>query len=203
MNALEFWPLNQSVITRAGPYRYRPAVNAKDRQNWPSKDGYVHFLMMGGIVAGYMTQLVKWMDEEGAADDYIKGIKWAEFDMAYLPQSVYDALEEPIGKFFLRYTMKELYDEAVRRRIQLYPVCNAREIAESPQLEARDFWQKVEHLELKTSITYPGAFLKMTGAKCGISRRAPLIGEHNEEIYCGELGLARDELALLRQADVI
>jgi len=203
MNALEFWPLNRSIITRAGPYRHRPAVNARDRQIWPCKDGYVHFLMMGGIVADYMTRLVAWMDEEGAADEYIKEIKWAEFDMAYLPQSVYDALEEPIGKFFMRYTMKELYEEAVRRRVQLYPVCNAREIVESPQLEARNFWQEVEHPELKTTITYPGAFLKVTGAKCGISRRAPLIGEHNEEIFCGELGLKREELVLLRQAGVI
>ena len=36
-----------------------------------------------------------------------------------------------------------------------------------------------------------------------ISRRAPLIGEHNEEIYCGELALGKTELAYLAEAGVV
>ena len=32
-----------------------------------------------------------------------------------------------------------------------------------------------------------------------ISRRAPLIGEHNEEVLCGELGLSKAELAVLEE----
>jgi formyl-CoA transferase len=34
-------------------------------------------------------------------------------------------------------------------------------------------------------------------------RRAPLIGEHNREVYVGELGLTEDEMAALQTKSVI
>jgi crotonobetainyl-CoA:carnitine CoA-transferase CaiB-like acyl-CoA transferase len=36
-----------------------------------------------------------------------------------------------------------------------------------------------------------------------IARTAPLIGEHNQEIYCGELGMNKDDLVALRSSGVI
>ena len=36
-----------------------------------------------------------------------------------------------------------------------------------------------------------------------ISRRAPLIGEHNTEIFCDELGLSRGELSVLAESRVV
>jgi len=35
------------------------------------------------------------------------------------------------------------------------------------------------------------------------SRRAPVIGEHDTEIFCGELGLSRGELCVLAESGVI
>jgi crotonobetainyl-CoA:carnitine CoA-transferase CaiB-like acyl-CoA transferase len=34
-------------------------------------------------------------------------------------------------------------------------------------------------------------------------KRAPLIGEHNDEIYQKELGLSKDELFILKKENVI
>ena len=53
------------------------------------------------------------------------------------------------------------------------------------------------------SITYPGVFTNASETPLTISRRAPLIGEHNEEIYEKELGLSREELLILKQAGII
>jgi crotonobetainyl-CoA:carnitine CoA-transferase CaiB-like acyl-CoA transferase len=52
-------------------------------------------------------------------------------------------------------------------------------------------------------MTYPGGFIKSTEMTCGIRRRAPLIGEHNEEIYKKELGLSAEELMVLKQSGII
>ena len=49
---------------------------------------------------------------------------------------------------------------------------------------------------------YPGPLVRLT-ATPPVARRAPLLGEHNEEILCGRLGYSRDELAALRAAGVI
>jgi crotonobetainyl-CoA:carnitine CoA-transferase CaiB-like acyl-CoA transferase len=76
-------------------------------------------------------------------------------------------------------------------------------MAEYEQLSFREYWEEVEHPELETSVKYPGAFAKISEAPCGIKRRAPLIGEHNEEIYITELGLSQEELVVLKQARVI
>jgi crotonobetainyl-CoA:carnitine CoA-transferase CaiB-like acyl-CoA transferase len=67
----------------------------------------------------------------------------------------------------------------------------------------RDFWVNVEHPELNASITYPGAPFKSTLAPWRISRRAPLIGEHNTEMYEEELGLTKEEVRLLKEQEVI
>ena len=60
-----------------------------------------------------------------------------------------------------------------------------------------------EHPELGDTITYPGAFAKFNNNPIEIRRRAPLIGEYNQEIYEEELGMSREQLILLKQAGVI
>ena len=46
-------------------------------------------------------------------------------------------------------------------------------------------------------------FATVFGSPWQISRRAPLIGEHNEEILCEELGLSRVEMSVLSEGGVI
>jgi len=56
---------------------------------------------------------------------------------------------------------------------------------------------------LGRSFVYPGEAAIYNGSPWGISRRAPLIGEHNVEIFCGELGLPRGEMVVLAESGVI
>jgi formyl-CoA transferase len=61
----------------------------------------------------------------------------------------------------------------------------------------------VEHPELGASIAYPGPFLKASRTPPVIRRRAPLIGEHNDEVYRYELGLSEEEMGTMHLAGVI
>jgi len=140
------------------------------------------------------------MEEEGMADDFLKGIDWDTFDLRTALQATIDRMGEPTGKFFMTHTKAELLAGAVKRRVRLYPVATTKDILESVQLAAREFWIEVAHPELGTTITYPGAFARASETPLRISRRAPLIGEHNQEIYEKELALSKQELLALRQA---
>ena len=103
----------------------------------------------------------------------------------------------------MSHTKAELWDGAQEKGIQLYPVFTPTDMLDFPQLKIRQYWQEVEHPELEDSIVYPGAFAKLTKGSCGIHRRAPLIGEHNEEIFVDEMGLLKGELVLLKQHNTI
>ena len=56
------------------------------------------------------------------------------------------------------------------------------EALEDEHFRARDFPTEVEHPDLERSITYPGAPYKFEKTPWRISRPAPRLGEHNEEL---------------------
>lgn len=136
-------------------------------------------------------------------NDFLKDFDWEEFDMSKTTQETIDLIEEPIGRFFQSFTKEELLEGAVMNRIMFYPTFNTADILKSPQLDARDFWEEVEHPELNTTITYPGAFVKLSDNPITISKRPPLIGEHNEDVYQKELGISNEALNQLQKDKVI
>jgi formyl-CoA transferase len=141
------------------------------------------------------------MDEEGMAGK-LKDVNWEEIDVSQITQEQYDSWEGQFIKFFLKHTKEELYQEAVKRHIHLLPAYTPDELVKEKQLASREYWTEVEHPELGISITYPGPFARLTLTPCPIRRRAPLIGEHNQEIY-QKLGVSPEELVALKGANVI
>ena len=182
----------------------RSITGAKMRVFWPCKDGYLNFIIYGGEAGRKTNQaLVEWMDSKGMAPEFLKKKEWSSFNIAAVTQEEIDRMEEPIARFFQTITKKEFFQEVIQREMLGYPVATVEAIFQDPQLEARDFWRNLAHPELGTSITYPGGFAKFSENSCTLWRRAPLIGEHNEEIYCGELGMKRDEMEELKRQGVI
>jgi len=203
-NAIPLWELNNIILKRVGSFLSGRAAKAKIRLVYPCNDGFVLFFVLGGSFGTKTNKgITKWMDEEGMATEFLLGIDWDSLDMAAQTQEMQDQIEEQIAKFFVKHTKAELYDEGMKRNIMIYPISLPKDIVEDVQLKARDFWLDIEHPELETSVTYPGAFVKLSETPCVIERRAPLIGEHNQEIYEGELRLSKDEIGVLEQDGVI
>jgi crotonobetainyl-CoA:carnitine CoA-transferase CaiB-like acyl-CoA transferase len=174
------------------------------RQIWPCKDGYVVYSYWGGSEGMRRSRpLVEWMDSEGMADDFLKTFDWSKFSTGKATRETIERIEEPTLRFFLSHTKAELLEGAVKFRSMLYPVSTAKDIADSAQLADRNFWVEIRHPELDATIKYPGGFAHCTESSPGISRRAPLIGEHNQEIYEKELRISAHEIARLKQAGVI
>ena len=171
---------------------------------WPCKDGYVMWRYTGGPAAKrHSTPLANWINSEGFGDDWFKNFDWENFNHFASTQDVVDHMEELTNKFFLSKTKAELMAGAIKYRIMLYPISTAADLLASPQLDYRGYWTDVEHPELKDTIRYPGKWANNSETPPQISRRAPLIGEHNEEIFSGELGLSSESIKTLKQSGVI
>ncbi len=202
-DSYNFWEMCGLIEERHGPIRLRPETGARMRRVWKCKDGYVNTELYGGVLAGSFTiPLVAWMDEEGMAPEYLKKIDWASFDYSTATKEEVDRIAESVGRFFLAHTKRELWEGGIERRCVVYPVASPKEVLENIQLAARGFWVNVDHPELGETITYPGPCVRLSESSYGQLRRAPMIGEHNREIY-SEIGLSWEDLVVLKQAGVI
>jgi len=200
-----YWEAEGNLTKRVGnAIPGRSIHGAKMKAAYPCQDGYICWLIYGAR-AGQITnkETIKWMAEKGITSDWITAQDWDKFDPGQATQEDFNHLMEPVSRLLQGLTKAEFLEEAVKRRIMGYPVSDAKDIMESPQLRAREVWQDVEHTELGAKVTYPGPWAKFSESSCGISRPAPLMGEHNEEIYVQGLGISAEELTVLKQAGVI
>jgi len=206
---IEYWYSSRNLLKRVGQYfpRLRPAplgpLNL--RLLWPCKDGYVCFRMAAGVDAASMKSaknMIAVLDRHGVCG-FLKSYDWEQYDWQTITQQEQEQLEKPFLDYFATKTKAELYEEALNENIILAPVATAEDLVESPQLAAREFWEQVEHHDFTNVITYPGAFAKISETPIKIRRRAPLIGEHNEDVYVNELGLSILKLAELEKALVV
>jgi benzylsuccinate CoA-transferase BbsE subunit len=198
-----YWEMNQVLEERHGGVRVRPTTGARMKRIWECKDGYVSFDMYGARLArNFMTPLVAWMAEEGAAPDFLKEIDWNTFDYFAAPPELVERVAEPIARFFANRTREELLWGGVERRCCIYPVSTPGDVATSRQLAERGFWVELEHPALGAGVRYPGSCIRASETVSGVFRKAPRVGEHNIEVY-GELGITRKELLVLRRRGVI
>jgi len=203
-DCMNFMPPGTWDLNKTKGVRGRALIPFRVTHIWPCKDGHVMWRYTGGPNAKrHSIPLVNWMAEEGMADDWLKNFDWDTFSHYETTQEIIDRMEKQTVDFFMSHTKAELWEGAVRHRIMLYPASSVKDLRESPHLASREFWDTVEHPELGETITYPSKWANASETPPRISRRAPLIGEHNEEIYQKELGITRDELEKLKQAQVI
>ena len=200
-HAQQFWDINQEVVNRLGKFIKGTPINA--RTIYSCKDGAISWQLLVAYQGDWTRYTVEWMAEEGMASDELKSVNWEELDYARIPADQLLKWENEFAEFFLTKTKAELQKESIKRNIMLFPCNTMADCLKDEQLAARDFWVQVEHPELADAITYPGAPLKLNEAPWRVSRRPPLIGEHNDEIYGNELGLSRQELICLKQVNVI
>jgi crotonobetainyl-CoA:carnitine CoA-transferase CaiB-like acyl-CoA transferase len=73
---------------------------------------------------------------------------------------------------------------------------DARAVLAHPQLRDRELFVTIAYPHLGAAIEHPAFFAKTRDGAVRVRRRAPRIGEHNEEVY-GAAGFAPEEIAKL------
>jgi len=166
-----------------------------------AKDGnYVCALVAGRLTPKYIGELADLLDTNGMAGD-LRDPKYQ--DPVVIAANTSHIIDDLVANFIASLPAEEVYHTAQQRGFTWGAVRAPEALLDDPHLHDRGFWKEVEHPELGCSFVYPGEAAIYNGSPWRISRRAPLIGEHNVEILCGELGLSRGELSVLGENRVI
>ncbi|GAB3481673.1 formyl-CoA transferase [Nocardiopsis coralliicola] len=120
------------------------------------------------------------------------------------PEARLDKLDKAFGlieEWSAKLPKGEVLDALTARGIPCGPILSTKEIVEDETLRANGIVTDVEHPERGTYTTV-GLPIRLSDSPADV-RRSPLLGEHNTDVYGGELGLSAEELASLAQNGVI
>ena len=156
---------------------FKRRTGGNGAQHAASLATYINF---GGLqfTPARLQDMISWMDEYGLADDLT--------DPRYIDQFVIneslDHIMDVVRNFFANMKQEDIYRGAQARRFPTGAVRAAEDNLEDPHWQDRGFWPAIEHPELNRAITYPGAAAIYSATPWRISRRAPMLGEHNDEV---------------------
>ncbi|MBI2885700.1 MAG: CoA transferase [Chloroflexi bacterium] len=164
---------------------------------YPCKDGYI-FLQLIGDVWGALTA---WLGEHALGEELAEEA-WSDPEFRNKPEST-QRFDVVFADFTARFTREELFLESLRRRIPMAPVQHAQDLLADPQLQFRQFFVPVSFPELGQEVLCPGPPFRFSETPAALRQRAPLLAEHNGEVYKGLLGLTREDVAALRSTGII
>lgn len=154
------------------------------------------FQCKNGWISIFVTQthwpllLKVWPDHDPALDDP----KWINSN---LRRQHADYINAQVTLFTSRFLKEDLAELLQKHGIPGLPVNSPGDFMKDPHMIARGFFARVNHPVLG-SFTQPGSPFMVDGQRSP-SLPAPLLGQHNQEVLCGELGLTPSEIADLRQ----
>jgi crotonobetainyl-CoA:carnitine CoA-transferase CaiB-like acyl-CoA transferase len=181
-------------------YTYDGEVASRLMRSWkiapndivPCKDGYV---FIAAVEEAQWQRLVDLMGKPAWAAD-------PRFQDRLGRAEHWESLKSLVETWTLARSKTEICRTAQASRIPISPVNTAADVLGSPHLTAREFFVEVEHPDAGRW-PYPGAPYRFAATPWRIRRRAPRLGEHDDEVYGEWLGRSGGELDTLRRAGVI
>ena len=183
-----------SAFAYTGAVKWRRPNEAGEVPRAPvrTKDGYIVPIAFGG--ADWNTT-VEFLDNPALADERFSTPEGRLENAAELDKILRDT--------FAQYGSEDLFYRANQRRGLIYGLSqNAAQLHENPQYAHRGFFTEIEH-PVAGAGEYPGAPFGMSRTPWEASAPAPTLGQHNVEVYVGELGLTDAELAGLIAQGVV
>lgn len=92
--------------------------------------------------------------------------------------------------------------QALGGTVPFGPVCTARDIFDDPHYRIREMIVDVEHPGCATPVQIAGVPIKMSATPGAVRRRAPLLGEHTDEVLLG-MGISQQQIESLRAGRVV
>ena len=157
----------------------------------PARDGYVVPSVQGSqpwSVVADLVGLEKLKDEKFASGS--GRIEHGE------------ELKQLLVKGLAEWDKRPLFQASGDRRLVFGMAQDAGDLYECPQLRERDFFVSVDHPAVGPA-QYAGLGPLLSSDEYEVRRPAPLLGQHNREIFVDEMGMTDLDLVLLRANGII
>lgn len=156
---------------------------------YPTEDGYVLMAVTPAIMMKY-AQAIGRPDlfSDPRFINFLDITHVADMDATFL---------EWLGDKGKQDASQEMQDYGV----VLTPVNTPADTFNDPHFKERGFWVEIDH-PVTGKMTYPGAPIDMPEGGFRINRPAPLLGQHNEEVY-EQLGYVKEDLVKFREGGII
>ena len=186
MNITSMYSYNEQIRKRIGNLVWPPPGSIL-----PCKDGYIGAI---AVTTRQWETLCHWMGMPELIDDprFLTPVERTEH---------IDELNAILLSWLIEHEQEELFREAQKRRIPFAIPASTKMLLESQHLKERGYFVEVDH-PATGKVCYPGAQFKMGDLPYEL-KRAPLLGEHNEKVYCNRLGYTKDDLIKLTEQGVI
>ncbi len=164
---------------------------------------FSRFFRVGGVMPaadGYVELLTLEPRQWEGLSRLLGEPEWASPDKFRDPATHGAAINENLRQWTAQHTREWLYREGQAHGVPIAPYLTPAEVYGSTQQRERDFFAGVPHPEAG-NYDYAGLPFRMTETPPSL-RPAPLLGEHNSEVY-GALGYSDLDLTALARAEVI
>ena len=164
---------------------------------------FSRFFRVGGVMPaadGYVELLTLEPRQWEGLSRLLGEPEWASPDKFRDPATHGAAINEKLRQWTAQHTREWLYREGQAHGVPIAPYLTPAEVYGSTQQRERDFFAGVPHPEAG-NYDYAGLPFRMTETPPSL-RPAPLLGEHNSEVY-GALGYSDLDLTALARAEVI
>ncbi len=160
---------------------------------YPCKDGYID--IWGGL---------EWFPKTCAMMGMPELVKDHRFDsrLKLLDPSLRTVFDEIWMPWVLERSKLEIMDICRKYGIMAGYMATMDDLLRDPQYRARGFFVDVDR-PVTGSVKQPGAPVKMSITAWAVRRPAPLLGQHNADIYQGVLGFSPAGIAQLRGLGVV
>jgi len=182
----EFWPYMKMIATRLGQKPIQPVATMQ------CKDGYIYLCCIEEHQWRNFVEIMgnpEWANEDIFNNRLARGLNW-------------DALKVLLEDWVGQQSVLDLYRKAQAKRVPFAPVSTMGDLLNSEHLQVRGFFAEIAQ-PAAGKHKYPGAPVKFARTPWEIRMPAPTLGQHNEEIFGGKLGLSKERIAELKSGGVV
>ena len=183
---------NQTLYAFTGAVQGRRSLEASAFGHpMPCKDGWAICQAGGGVTWEDIARFFG--SPELLQPSFASGAESGDYDPE-MDGTIIEAIKDR-GKW-------ELFDSASKMRVLVGPVQTPEDLARCPQLEARGFYREVDH-PVMGKLKVPAVLFNPSVAPYQLRSPAPLLGQHNQEVYHGRLGYSLEDLKRLGHMGVV